>query len=472
MTNQFFHILGSTKKSLSLALTLTLLLTNTLIPVSATESPQPNLLATKSIPNSQPPTPNPQPSSTSYLYQDHLGSLESTTDEESNLISKKNFSPFGKGRDVLGTPESSTRDSGEEKGQAQEIRSTDSATKSLSSSQSPTPNSQLARGYTDHEHLAGSGLIHMNGRVYDPNLGRFLSSDPIIQDKSNSQNLNRYSYVMNNPMGYTDPSGYEHKINEIWSIVEDEYGTNWYTQGDGILERNISPTMEDIEMQIAHEELRQLEERDAIEADPFFSPSLILSVFAPVTALKNLPKKTISKKNLVSQIIAMQSSLGRGNVTVKSEKYLTDLLSLEAEIGQKLVFAKHSFRGKKILHTWYLEPIDAKNNIYRLGGLAVNKGKNKLMRKINQVKFHRDFLNFLRGNSNINIVCKIKGGSSLAKTMHYKYGFSSGLGIEKFQEMYPLYLNAYLNSPNNAKTFQNYLSEGALFFIRTNRANP
>jgi len=48
----------------------------------------------------------------------------------------------------------------------------------------------------------------MNGRVYDPITARFLSADPIIQSPSNMQSLNRYSYVMNNPLSYTDPSGY------------------------------------------------------------------------------------------------------------------------------------------------------------------------------------------------------------------------------------------------------------------------
>ena len=63
------------------------------------------------------------------------------------------------------------------------------------------------RGFTDHEHLDGVGLIHMNGRVYDPIVGRFVSPDPWIQDPKNSQSFNRYSYVWNNPLRYTDPSG-------------------------------------------------------------------------------------------------------------------------------------------------------------------------------------------------------------------------------------------------------------------------
>jgi hypothetical protein len=48
----------------------------------------------------------------------------------------------------------------------------------------------------------------MNGRIYDPTLGRFLQADPHIQAPKNSQSLNRYSYVLNNPLSYTDPSGY------------------------------------------------------------------------------------------------------------------------------------------------------------------------------------------------------------------------------------------------------------------------
>jgi RHS repeat-associated protein len=52
------------------------------------------------------------------------------------------------------------------------------------------------------------GIIHMGGRIYDPVLGRFLQADPFIQAPKNSQSYNRYSYVLNNPLSYTDPSGY------------------------------------------------------------------------------------------------------------------------------------------------------------------------------------------------------------------------------------------------------------------------
>ncbi|UYW02002.1 RHS repeat-associated core domain-containing protein [Flavobacterium agricola] len=65
----------------------------------------------------------------------------------------------------------------------------------------------LDRGYTGHEHFNEVGIIHMNGRIYDPILKQFLSPDNFIQDPSNSQNYNRYGYAWNNPLKYIDPSG-------------------------------------------------------------------------------------------------------------------------------------------------------------------------------------------------------------------------------------------------------------------------
>lgn len=65
----------------------------------------------------------------------------------------------------------------------------------------------IERGYTGHEHLVTTGLVHMNGRIYDPVLRRFMSPDNFVQDAYNTQNYNRYAYVLNNPLLYTDPSG-------------------------------------------------------------------------------------------------------------------------------------------------------------------------------------------------------------------------------------------------------------------------
>jgi len=65
----------------------------------------------------------------------------------------------------------------------------------------------LDRGYTGHEHLESFGLINMNGRMYDPIIGRMLSPDPYVQGFAGTQGFNRYSYCVNNPLKYTDPDG-------------------------------------------------------------------------------------------------------------------------------------------------------------------------------------------------------------------------------------------------------------------------
>lgn len=65
----------------------------------------------------------------------------------------------------------------------------------------------LYRGYTGHEMLNEYDIINMNGRLYDPVIGRFFSPDNYVQMPFNSQNFNRYSYCLNNPLKYTDPSG-------------------------------------------------------------------------------------------------------------------------------------------------------------------------------------------------------------------------------------------------------------------------
>ncbi|MBK8308573.1 MAG: hypothetical protein IPL00_16130 [Gammaproteobacteria bacterium] len=64
------------------------------------------------------------------------------------------------------------------------------------------------RGFTGHQHVDRLDLIHMNGRTYDPKLGRFMQADIVVQSPFDTQSYNRYSYLMNNPLNGTDPSGY------------------------------------------------------------------------------------------------------------------------------------------------------------------------------------------------------------------------------------------------------------------------
>jgi RHS repeat-associated protein len=56
--------------------------------------------------------------------------------------------------------------------------------------------------------LASVALVHLNGRVYDPYIGRMTSADPVVGDPLSGQSWNRYSYVWNNPLAYTDPTGF------------------------------------------------------------------------------------------------------------------------------------------------------------------------------------------------------------------------------------------------------------------------
>jgi len=114
-----------------------------------------------------------------YIHTDILGSFDRVTNEAGNLVDQYSFDAWGNRRDV-------------------------------NDWEQPDPNATphlFARGYTGHEHLDKFGLINMNGRMYDPILGRFLSPDNYVQAPDNTQNFNRYSYCLNNPMRYTDPSG-------------------------------------------------------------------------------------------------------------------------------------------------------------------------------------------------------------------------------------------------------------------------
>lgn len=118
--------------------------------------------------------------SLAYLHHDHLGSVVAKTDQSGHVIEHLGYNPWGELVDEWG------------------------------GSKKPIDYELVAasEGYTGHEQISGVGLIHMGGRVYDPVIGRFLTPDPYIQDPSNSQSFNRYAYVFNNPLVFTDPSGY------------------------------------------------------------------------------------------------------------------------------------------------------------------------------------------------------------------------------------------------------------------------
>ena len=115
-----------------------------------------------------------------FTHRDRLGSTTAIVDENGLLKETQSFDPFGKPREGNFTDKNPA----------------------IIDSEFTT------RGFTDHEHLDDVKLIHMNGRGFDYELGRFLSVDPFVQSPNNSQSLNPYSYIMNNPMSGIDPTGY------------------------------------------------------------------------------------------------------------------------------------------------------------------------------------------------------------------------------------------------------------------------
>lgn len=116
-----------------------------------------------------------------YYHRDSLGSIMAISNESGAPIERLAYEPFGKRRFPNATAD---------------------------------PNNTLFgittdRGFTAHEHLDELELIHMNGRVYDPVLARFMTPDPVVPYPYNLQSFNRYSYAYNNPLRFIDPSGFE-----------------------------------------------------------------------------------------------------------------------------------------------------------------------------------------------------------------------------------------------------------------------
>ncbi|MFC3812836.1 RHS repeat-associated core domain-containing protein [Lacihabitans lacunae] len=140
-----------------------------------------------------------------YYLKDHLGSVTGLTDAAGALVEEFSYDAWGLRRNADWTAASTSA------------------------------NSSHDRGFTGHEHYDLFAMIDMNGRVYDPVLGRFLQPDPFISDQFDLQAYNRYSYVLNNPLSLTDPSGYWPKfidnffesVGNIFNSVVNFAKENW-----------------------------------------------------------------------------------------------------------------------------------------------------------------------------------------------------------------------------------------------------
>ncbi len=126
--------------------------------------------------------PNAAPAAT-YLLDDHLGSPVVILDPAGN-VTRPRYEPFG-----------------------QRLADGDNPSSGNSG------NAAVHFGITGHEYDDDIGLINMRGRLYDPRIRRFLSPDPVVDDPLSSQAFNRYSYVSNNPLSRTDPTGFTANAN-------------------------------------------------------------------------------------------------------------------------------------------------------------------------------------------------------------------------------------------------------------------
>ncbi|MCX2783619.1 RHS repeat-associated core domain-containing protein [Microbulbifer thermotolerans] len=133
---------------------------------------------------------NQQSFTEQYLLKDHIGSTDVVLDANGNILETMAFDPWGKRRDA--------------DWQAIDISDLVASNYSLLESLTDT----TTKGFTGHEMVDALGVIHMNGRIYDPELGRFLQADPFIDGVGDTQGYNRYSYVKGNPLTLTDPTGY------------------------------------------------------------------------------------------------------------------------------------------------------------------------------------------------------------------------------------------------------------------------
>lgn len=155
-----------------------------------------------------------------WVYSDHLGSVDVITDNVGSIRHSMSFDPWGYRRD------------GENWSNWLQLSEPDRIAKIndlVTNKLKPTNMSRpiTTRGYTGHEMVDDFGIIHMNGRIYDAKIARFLQADPFVDGATDTQGYNRYSYVRNNPLNATDPSGYFAWIPYVVSAVV-AYGVSDY----------------------------------------------------------------------------------------------------------------------------------------------------------------------------------------------------------------------------------------------------
>jgi RHS repeat-associated protein len=139
-------------------------------------------------------------STTYYLHQDHLGSVVAISSTSGAVIERDAYDPWGKRRNTTGADDTNDTMTG----------------------------SYVTPGYTGQEELQDVALLHLNARLYDPQIGRFYGSDPLVSNPYSTQGWNRFAYVGNNPLLYTDPTG-----RAPICYYQPNFSTNYFDPIDG-----------------------------------------------------------------------------------------------------------------------------------------------------------------------------------------------------------------------------------------------
>ena len=141
-----------------------------------------------------------------YVHTDALGSVVAMTDQSRNVLERREYEPYG---------------------------------------EQLTPAVQGGPGYTGHVQDATTGLVYMQQRYYDPQIGLFLSVDPVAADGSTGGNFNRYKYAANNPYRFIDPDGrFESSVTRAFerdaravltgAMSQEKFNTHLQARGGGV----------------------------------------------------------------------------------------------------------------------------------------------------------------------------------------------------------------------------------------------
>jgi len=143
-----------------------------------------------------------------YIHSDYLGNYETVTNERGNIVDKLSFDPCLPVRNAMEAGGRRRNPTNWTYNNVPQTHLFDRGFTGHSLSRHAAVGKHLDNFYLINMPALRSDSIGGNGRVYDPRLGRFLSPDPFVQNATNTQSHNRYSYALNNPLKYTDPSGY------------------------------------------------------------------------------------------------------------------------------------------------------------------------------------------------------------------------------------------------------------------------